>query len=400
MKIRWLIPSLILQFLIANTPITAQTKTSSANIRLQLITDLLNYPTNFAQPNDKSDRLFVCEQKGRISIIKNGMLLPAPFLDISDEVLMMASSDEMGLLGLAFHPQYAKNGKFYVYFSQRIGRPKPEGQDHKGILREYTVAKSNANQADKASGYNVLTIDEPESNHNGGDIKFGPDGFLYIGIGDGGAYNDLHGEYGNGQNMNTLLGKILRIDINKRPYAIPKDNPFITQKNARPEIYAYGFRNPWRISFDRADGRLFAGDVGQKNWEEVDIVTRGGNYGWRVREGTHVKFPNDPDPKNWINPIIDYGRQEGISVTGGFVYRGKKLPALYGKYIFGDLMGPVWSLTDVKKELWLKEKLPISRDPGLWQIYSFGEDQSGEIYILANLLEESKGALYKIVGGK
>jgi len=392
--------SLIIVFalLFVITRVKAQTGLSPVKVNLQLISDQLSYPTAFAAPNDKSGSLFICEQKGRIRIIKNGKLLSKPFLDFTDEVLMMGSSDEMGLLGLAFHPQYAENGKFYVYFSKRV--PKTPGIDHQSIIREYKVSTENPDLADKTKSREVLVIDEPESNHNGGDLKFGPDGFLYIGLGDGGAYNDMHGTYGNGQNLNTLLGKILRIDVNTLPYAIPKDNPFIGMENTKPEIYAYGFRNPWRISFDKLNGRLFAGDVGQKNWEEIDIVTKGGNYGWRVREGTHVKSPNDPDPKNWINPIADYGRNEGISVTGGFLYRGKQLPELFGKYIFGDLMGTIWTLTDINKELWKMEKLSISREPGNWQIYSFGEDRNGEIYLLVNLIEEEKGAIYKIIPGK
>lgn len=375
-----------------------QGSVQAAKIGVRLISDQLAYPTAFAQPNDKSGRLFVCEQRGRIRIVKKGVLQERPFLDITEDVLMMNSGDEMGLLGFAFHPGFAENGKFYVFFSNRVQR-KP-GLDHRSVIREYRVSVKDPDLADKATAREVLSYDEPESNHNGGDIKFGPDGFLYIGIGDGGAYNDLHGEFGNGQNLNTFLGKILRINLDKEPYGIPADNPFVGKDNVRPEIYAYGFRNPWRISFDRQNGRLFAGDVGQKNWEEVDIVTKGGNYGWRIREGTHIKTPGDPDPKNWINPIIDYGRQEGISVTGGYVYRGKQIPSLQGKYIFGDLMGPVWSLTDVKKELWVKEKLPVSREPGYWQIYSFGEDQAGELYVLAVLMESGKGALYKIVSLK
>jgi glucose/arabinose dehydrogenase len=362
---------------------------------VKLITDQLQYPTGFAEPNDKSGRLFVAEQRGRIRIIQNGKLLAQPFLDISQDVFMTASADERGLLGFAFHPGFAKNGKFYVYFSKRI--PKIEGIDHTGVLREYKVSAKNAGLADKSTGRDVLTINEPESNHNGGDIKFGPDGYLYLGLGDGGAYNDLHGEIGNGQNLNTFLGKILRIDVNQQPYGIPADNPFINQENKRPEIFAYGLRNPWRLSFDRLNGRLFVGDVGQKNWEEIDIVTKGGNYGWRVREGTHIKTPTDPDPKNWINPIIDYGRQEGTSVTGGFLYRGKQIPELYGKYVFADLLGKVWSLTDEEKELWRKEELPISKAGGHWLIYSFGEDQAGELYLLTVLLDGLKGAVYKIV---
>lgn len=398
MKSKRLSLMIVFALLSAITEVKSQASLSPVKVNLQLVSDQLSYPTAFAVPNDKSGSLFVCEQKGRIRIIKNGKLLSKPFLDFTDEVLMMNSSDEMGLLGLAFHPQYTQNGKFYVYFSKRV--PKTPGVDHQSIIREYRVSAEDSDVADKTKSKDVLIIDEPESNHNGGDIKFGPDGFLYIGVGDGGAYNDKHGTYGNGQNLNTLLGKILRIDVNKLPYAIPKDNPFVGTENTKPEIYAYGFRNPWRISFDKVSGRLFAGDVGQNNWEEIDIVTKGGNFGWRVREGTHVKFPNDPDPKNWINPITDYGRSEGISVTGGFVYRGKQIPELFGKYIFGDLMGTVWTLTDVKKELWKREKLSISREPGNWQIYSFGEDGEGEVYLLANLIEEEKGAIYKIIPGK
>lgn len=370
------------------------THAQPVKVGVKLLTDQLQYPTGFAQPNDKTGRLIVAEQRGRLRIIQNGKLLPTPLLDISEDVFMTASADERGLLGFTLHPDFAKNKKLYVYFSKR--KRNTPGVDHEGILREYKVSAQNPNVVDKASGRDVFSIDEPESNHNGGDIKFGPDGFLYLGLGDGGAYNDLHGEIGNGQNLNTLLGKILRIDVNQQPYGIPADNPFVGQENKRPEIFAYGMRNPWRLSFDKATGRLFVGDVGQKNWEEVNIVTKGGNYGWRVREGTHVKTPTDPDPKNWINPIIDYGREEGLSVTGGYVYRGKEIPALAGKYVFADLSGKVWSLTDVKKELWAKERLPISKDPGYWLIYSFGEDQTGELYILAVLLDGLKGAVFKI----
>ncbi|MES2808800.1 MAG: PQQ-dependent sugar dehydrogenase [Bacteroidota bacterium] len=364
-------------------------------VGVKLVTDGLQYPTGFAQPNDKTGRLFVAEQRGTLRIIQNGKLLAQPFLDFHEDVYMTASADERGLLGFTFHPDFAKNKKLYVYFSKR--KRNVPGVDHEGILREYKVSATNANQVDKASGRDVMSIDEPESNHNGGDIKFGPDGYLYLGLGDGGAYNDLHGEIGNGQNLNTPLGKILRIDVNQQPYGIPADNPFAGQENKRPEIFAYGLRNPWRLSFDKLNGRLFVGDVGQKNWEEIDIVTKGGNYGWRVREGIHSKTPTDPDPKNWINPIIDYGREEGLSVTGGYVYRGKAIPALAGKYVFGDLSGKIWALTDVKKEFWVKDKLSISKDPGYWLVYSFGEDQAGELYILAVLMDGLKGSVFKIV---
>ena len=207
----------------------------------------------------------------------------------------------------------------------------------------------------------VLKVDDPQGNHNGGDLKFGPDGYLYISMGDGGGQKDQHGTIGNAQDLTSLMGKILRIDVNQQPYGIPKDNPFVDKKDEqgqpiRPEIYAYGFRNPWRISFDKKDGRLFTGDVGQDKFEEVDIVKKGGNYGWRVREGLHEFNENDPDPKNWVDPIIDYPHPEGLSVTGGFVYRGKAIPALVGKYVFADWIGPIWQLEDTGGKTWTREK--------------------------------------------
>jgi glucose/arabinose dehydrogenase len=374
-------------------PARSQVKTSDIPVQTQLITDGLSLPTAFAEPADHSGRLFVCEQEGRIRIIKNCTLLPTPFLDISDEIVKKEGYDERGLLGLAFHPDFAKNGKFYVYCSMPA---KASGANHRSVVREYTVAKGE-NTVDKNTARTVIEYPEPEGNHNGGDLKFGPDNFLYITAGDGGGANDRHGEHGNAQDLGNLLGKILRIGINQKPYGIPKDNPFVAKEGARPEIYAYGLRNPWRISFDRATGQLFAGDVGQDAYEEVDIIKKGGNYGWRVREGLHPKKTSDPDPKNWIDPIAEYPHPEGISVTGGFVYRGKAIPALQGKYVFGDWMGPVWTLSDTKGKQWTREKLAISQAAGYWQVYSFGEDQSGELYILAVLIDSGKGAVFKIV---
>lgn len=378
------------------TAACSQQKTSPVQLTTQLITDQLSHPTAFAAPADNSGRLFICEQEGRIKIIQNGKLLPTLFLDISKEIIKKEGYDERGLLGLAFHPDFAKNGKFYVYCSMPA-RQGSNGADHQSVVREYTVTAQNPNVADKSTVKNIIAYDEPEGNHNGGDLKFGPDGFLYITAGDGGGANDRHGEHGNGQNLGTMLGKILRIDVNQTPYAVPKDNPFINTKGAMPEIYAYGLRNSWRISFDRGTGKLFAGDVGQDAYEEVDIVTKGGNYGWRVWEGLHSKNPNDPPAKDPIKPIAEYPHSEGISITGGFVYRGKALPPLYGKYIFADWSGPVWSLTNTGNQ-WTRERLSISHSAGYWQVYSFGEDQQGELYILGVMLDNSKGALFKIVG--
>lgn len=391
---------LVLSGLLTVSASLGQAAEPVANVKLKLLSDELKLPTAFAvAPGDGANRLFVCEQEGRIRILENGKLLPQPFLDISSEVVKRPGYDERGLLGLAFHPDYGKNGKFYVYCSTPVtGR---KGVNNEEQVRQYTAVKK-ANVVDKATVRTVLKMDDPDPSHNGGDLKFGPDGYLYISIGDGGGQHDKHGEFGNGQNLTTLMGKILRIDVNQQPYGIPKDNPFVGQpttgdQSPRPEIYAYGFRNPWRISFDRKTGRLFTGEVGQDLFEEVDIVQKGANYGWRIREGLHPHNETDPDLKNWVNPISEYPHTEGLSVTGGFLYRGKAIPSLVGKYIFADWTGPVWQLTDTGTQTWTRQKLPISREIGYWHVYSFGEDSAGELYMMTVQLDSGKGALYKIV---
>ena len=368
---------------------------AGVQLRTQLITDGLSHPTAFAQPADSTGRLFVCEQEGRIRVIKNGILLPQPFLNISEKVIKRDGYDERGLLGLAFHPNFKTNGKLYVYAS--MPATGTNGADHRSVIQEYTVA-AGSDRVEPSSAKNILQFDEPEGNHNGGCLQFGPDGYLYISVGDGGGQNDRHGEWGSGQNLTVLLGKILRIDIDKgTPYSIPTDNPFVGNKNVRPEIFAYGFRNPWRISFDAKTGQLFAGDVGQDNYEEVDVVQKGGNYGWRIREGLHPKNPDDPTPKTLLDPVYEYPHTDGISITGGYVYRGSAIPALYGKYVFADWMGPVWALTNTNQKLWSREKLSISPKAGYWQVYSFGEDANGELYLLTLMIDSGKGALYKLV---
>lgn len=394
------LPLILLGSLVTASITLGQAPEPVASVKLALLSDQLSHPTAFAViPGGAANQLFVCEQEGRIRIFDNGKLQPQPFLDISQEIIKKPGYDERGLLGLAFHPDFAKNRKFYVYCSTPVTGRKDVNNEEQ--IREYTVAK-NANVVDKTTMRVVLKMDDPDPSHNGGDLKFGPDGYLYISIGDGGGQHDKHGEIGNGQDLTTLMGKILRIDINQQPYGVPKDNPFVGKddvngKPVRTEIYAYGFRNPWRISFDRETGKLFTGEVGQDKFEEVNIVEKGDNYGWRIREGLHIHNEADPDPKNWVDPISEYPHTEGLSVTGGFVYRGKAIPALTGKYIFADWMGPIWQLADTGAKTWTRQKLPISREVGYWHIYSFGEDNAGELYVLTVLLDSGKGALYKMV---
>lgn len=257
--------------------------------------------------------------------------------------------------------------------------------DHKSIIAEYTVS-ANADVADANSHTVIMEIKQPESNHNGGQLAFGPDGYLYIGLGDGGGAGDQHGAMGNGQNLTTHLGKILRLDVDgAKPYAIPKDNPFVSIKVAKPEIWAYGLRNPWRFSFDRKSGQLFCADVGQDKWEEVNIISKGKNYGWRVMEGAHCYAPErNCEQKNLELPIAEYGHDKGISVIGGYVYRGTNISSIKGKYIFGDWKGTMYYLEEVQGK-WIMKNLPIEgkKDNDVdMNINSFGVDESGEIYIL------------------
>lgn len=323
-------------------------------------------------------RLFIVEQSGRIRVVRNGQLLPTPFLDVSDVV---SAGGERGLLGLAFHPEYASNGWFFVNYTDRNGDTR--------VVR-YTVS-ANTDLADRGSGKMILSVAQPYGNHNGGHVTFGPDGMLYVGMGDGGSANDPHG---HGQNPATLLGTLLRLDVDGGdPYAIPADNPFVGRQDAAPEIWAIGLRNPWRFSFDRQSGLLFIGDVGQNAWEEIDVVPAAAaavNYGWDVMEGTHCFGSPVCDQDGLRPPLVDYGHDDGCSVIGGYVYHGTAMPAVQGHYFYAD-----WCQGWVRS---FRVRDGGVREHTEWEVgdvgnvLSFGEDAAGELYLLSQ-----NGTVYRLV---
>jgi glucose/arabinose dehydrogenase len=335
---------------------------------LQQIVAGLDNPTGLTSAHDGTGRMFLLEQVGTIRILKNGALLPSPFLDLRG--LVNTNGNERGLLGLAFDPKYAENGHFFVNYTDASGD---------SITARYSVSASDPDQADPASASLVLRIAHPQySNHNGGNLVFGPDGYLYFGMGDGGGAGDPNE---NSQNLGMLLGKLLRIDVSIEPYAIPPDNPFVGRSGIRPEIWAYGLRNPWRFSFDSPSGDLYIADVGQDTYEEIDVQPsqdRGGeNYGWNFMEGFHVY--RSQAPSGLTPPVAEYDHSGGnCSVTGGYVYRGAALPQILGMYVFGDYCsGRIWLLErgaqGWQKAEWINSGLAIT---------SFGVDDAGELYVL------------------
>jgi len=342
------------------------------SLSLTTVVTGLSNPVDLQQPNDGTNRFFVVEQAGTIRIIQAGAVLPAAFLDIRSRVLF---DGEQGLLGLAFHPNYRQNRRFYVNYVRNSS-----GQTQT-IIAEYLASSLDPNQADPSSERILLTVNQPFSNHKGGQLVFGADGFLYIGLGDGGSGGD---PLGNGQSLQTLLGKMLRIDVNvtsgARQYGIPPDNPFAAG-GGLPEIWAYGLRNPWRFSFDRGNtNRLFCADVGQDRFEEIDLLVRGGNFGWNVMEGAHCFNPSSGcNMAGLILPITEYDHSEGDAVIGGYVYRGTAIPQLVGAYLMGDFgSGRIWILQETSPGT-------FTRSLGLMtgrNISSFGQDLAGEAYVV------------------
>jgi len=334
-------------------------------------------PVGIYSPNDGTNRLFVLEQGGKIYTFNNTLNTSEKylFMDISD---IISTGGERGLLGLTFHPNFSINGYFFLDYTNTTGD---------SIISRFKINNGDNNSGNKSSQKIILTVEQPYSNHNGGQIAFGPDNYLYIGLGDGGSAGD---PLGNAQNRENLLGSILRIDINSgEPYNIPLDNPFYGNTNGyREEIFAFGLRNPWRFSFDPITGLLWTGDVGQSSWEEIDIIESGKNYGWNAYEGTHLYNPGT-NVTTIEHPIFEYGHLIGHSITGGFVYRGSQLSGLYGKYVYGDFeYGQIWALEYDEIH---GTNNTILVDTNL-QITSFGIDNQKELYFCA-----FDGNLYKLV---
>lgn len=407
-----------------------QTAWGAVDVKLEVVAAGLNAPVMAVSPPDDSERLFVVEQTGTVRVLKNSKLLADPFLSVQSKMVALRETfDERGLLSLAFHPDYQRNGKFYVFYSARVRKDAPKSTrllpSHTQHISEMRVSSSNPDKA--ASGYEhvLMRIDWPKFNHNGGQLAFGPEGHLYISLGDGGGANDdgfgHHATLGNGQDLSSLHGSILRIDVNRSdPYGIPANNPFVDDENAREEIYAYGFRNPWRMSFDMGGSHeLFVGDVQQNSYEEVDLVVKGGNYGWRVREADHCFDHTNPNRNpetcasaGMIDPILSYnhcakypGNCKGISVIGGYVYRGNHAP-WQGKYFFGD-----WSMgfgapagrlfaASRKEGRWTMEDLNVTNMNFRAYVLGFGQDDQGEVYVCASTTigpKSGQGTLYKII---
>lgn len=375
--------------------VTAVIGGSQIDMDVDLVVSGMSSPVQVTHAGDQ--RLFVVLQGGVIRVIDNGQLLAQPFLDISSWV---SGGFEQGLLGLAFDPDFAQNGFFYICYTGLT--PAGSGLSRDSRLVAFQVSSQNPNVADMESATLLMSVGQPENNHNGGQIVFGPDGYLYVGFGDGGGAGDQHGTIGNGQEPATLLGKMLRIDVDgPAPYQVPPDNPFVMARGDGflPEIWAYGLRNPWRFSFDRLTGDLFMADVGQNAWEEINYQssqsTGGENYGWRLKEGEVCFNPSSGcDPGGLTDPIHVYSHSFGrCSVTGGFVYRGSDIPAVAGYYFFADwCTGEVFALDDPTGN-YLVRDITLFRDGNevSGNITAFGEDMNGELYVFAG------SSLYKFI---
>ncbi|HEX8940293.1 MAG TPA: PQQ-dependent sugar dehydrogenase [Candidatus Limnocylindrales bacterium] len=357
---------------------------NGVRLALRQLASGLDRPVFVTGAGDASGRLFVVEQTGRIRIVRDGRILPSPFLDLSGSIVCCG---EQGLLGLAFHPRYADDGRFYVYYTANDGT-------HDVTIAEYRRSASDPDVADPASGRILVQVAHDQAaNHDGGMLAFGPDGRLYAGLGDGGGAG---GQFGTTRDLGTLLAKLIRLDVDHPAGGLPygtHGNPFVDRSGARPEIWAWGLRNPWRFSFDRATGELWIGDVGQDRWEEIDRAPAGvggQDYGWNVTEGFHCFAPASGCPTAGITfPVAEYGHDQGCAVVGGYVYRGSASPALRGGYLFGDdCSGRIWGLVSLTSG----RQTPVLLLASGLAISSFGEGDTGELYV-ADL---RAGAVYSI----
>lgn len=394
-------------------------------VTLDPVAEGLTSPLVVVESPDNSGRIFIVDQGGQIYILKDGSRVSTPFLDISSKLIARESpQDERGLLGLAFHPEFEGNGRFFVFYSGPLSATGPSGWDHTNYIAEYSVTPG-ADQANDASERILLSIDHPQANHNAGMLAFGPDGYLYISVGDGGGANDTdegHVEGGNGQDItDNLLGSILRIDVdNTEDYGIPADNPFVGI-DGFDEIYAFGLRNPYRFSFD-PEGNIIAADAGQELYEEINLVQKGGNYGWNIKEGAHCFDPVNPETapttcatedafgNPLMDPVIEFKNSRSFSdglgnvSIGGYVYEGDDEADLTGRYIFGVLSqtdGPNGAVYAAERSgsTWNYEKLTISNtsnnEIGEF-VLGFGKDKSGEVYVLTNGESPNSGRVYRI----
>jgi glucose/arabinose dehydrogenase len=353
---------------------------TALTLNLQPVISGLRSPVDIRTAGDGSGRLFIVEKRGTIQVAHGGQLLEPPFLDLRP--IVGSSGTEQGLLGLAFHPRYRDNGLFFVNYTDTNGDT---------VVARYQVS-ADPDVADPGTGAVILFQDQPYANHNGGNLVFGPDGYLWIGLGDGGSGGDPQR---NGQNGATWLGKLLRIDVDGGfPYVVPPDNPFVGWPGSLPESWAMGLRNPWRYTFDRLTGDLWIGDVGQNTWEEVDFVPAGSsgglNFGWNVAEGNHCFRGSTCDLSPFVAPVAEYlTGAEGCAVVGGYVYRGAAYPAMYGTYLYADeCSGRVWSLTRDEAGNWRNVELLRARV----NISSFGEDEAGELYVAGY----GDGTIYRV----
>lgn len=368
----------------------------SIGVKFELVTNAIETPIEYTVSPDNSHRKFITDNKGIIWLLKKDSLHPRPFFNIKNRLWQKDKKSQPGeIFSLAFHPLFASNSKFFVCYAKPSGK---QAESFKYIISEFTVDKTNPDIANLATERKVMELESKNIVFNGAEIAFGPDGFLYVSIGDD-KLGDTTYTY-HAQDLNYFNGKLLRIDINKTPYGIPANNPFVGIKNARPEIWAYGFRKLWRFSFDSASHQLFGADVGELNQEEINIVQKGGNYGWPIKEGDS-SFENSTSGVQTalVAPIHAYSHKDGVCVIGGSFYYGKEIPPLTKKYVFADFNGNLFALSKDRKEGWIRQALNILNKPAdPFLICGTGVDENNELIVLGmlNTKDGLKGAVYKM----